>query len=144
MLYHGQGIPEDRTEARKWFRKAAEQGDERARRLFGLKLTPWLALLLAFQGSVGLALAFRPLSLNIWEPNRGIHGARDWLLMTTGALLLLTTGLKSYGYTHSLIWCLIYGFTGFQLLTWSIEAIVIVLLYIGFFRMKPTALKIAS
>lgn len=144
MLFYGQGVPRDRVEGNKWFRKAAEKGDERAKRLLGLKLKPWLALVLIFQGGVGFVLAFRPLSLNFWEPNQGIHGFHDWLSIGTGALLLLTAGLKFYGYTHNLIWCLIYGFTGFQLLTWFLQAIAMVLLYVVFFGKKSTGCEVAA
>jgi TPR repeat protein len=136
MYYYGQGIPQDRTEARLWFRRAAEHGDERAKSLLGLKLKAWLVPFLVIQAMAGIALAFRPLSLNMWEPNEGVHDYRDGLSVGTGALFLLTAGLSWYGYTHNLIWCWVYGVTGFQLIKWSLDAVALALLYFVFFPKK--------
>jgi TPR repeat protein len=33
MYYYGQGVPEDRTEADRWYRKAADQDYEQAQRV---------------------------------------------------------------------------------------------------------------
>jgi TPR repeat protein len=137
MYYYGQGVPQDRTEARLWFRRAAEHGDERAKSLLGLKLRAWLVPFLVIQAMAGITLAFRPLSLNMWEPSEGIHDYRDWLSVGTGTLFLLTAGMSWYGYTHNLIWCWIYGVTGFQLLKWSLDAFALVLLYFVCFQKKP-------
>lgn len=137
IYYYGQGVPQDRVEARLWFRRAAEHGDERAKGLLGLKLNVGLVSVLVIQAIAGVALAFRPLSLNIWEPNEGVQDYRDWLSVGTGALFLLTAALSWYGYTHDLIWCWVYGVTGFQLLKWSLDAIALALLYCVFFQKKP-------
>ncbi len=102
MYYYGKGIPQDRMEARLWFRRAAEHGDQRAKGLLGLKLNAWLVSILVIQAIAGIALAFRPLSLNMWEPNEGVHEYRDWLSIGTGALFLLTAALSWYGYTQQL------------------------------------------
>jgi TPR repeat protein len=136
LYYYGRGVPQDRWEARRRFRQAAEQGDEHARTLLGMKLTPWLIFILAVQAMAGIALAFSPLSLNMWEQSEGIRSSRDWLSIGTGVLFLLVAGLSWYGYTHNLIWCLIYGFTGFEMLNWSLNAIALVLLYFVFFSKK--------
>lgn len=137
MYYYGLGMPQDRTQARLWFRRSAANGDERAKSLLGLKLKPAAMLFLVIQAMAGIAFAFRPLSLNIWEPNEGIHDRGDWLSVGTGTLLLLTVGLSWYGYTHNLFWCWIYGVTGFQLLKWSLDASALVLLYFVFHQKKP-------
>jgi hypothetical protein len=91
---------------------------------------------LAVQALAGFALAFRPLSLNRWEPNEGVRDSRDWLSIGTGALFLATAGLSWYGYTHNLIWCWIYGVTGFELFKWSLNAIALVLLFFVLFHKK--------
>jgi TPR repeat protein len=139
MYYHGLGVPRDPTEGRLWMRKAAIQGDEHAREALGMKLTPWLTVFLAAQALVGFVLVSRPLSFNLWERNEGMHEAHDWLSVGTGAFFLMTAGLGWYGYTHNLIWCLIYGVTGFALLRWSLNAIALVLLCFVFFGSKPSA-----
>lgn len=138
MYYYGQGIPQDRMEARLWFRRAAEHGDERAKGLLGLKLNAWLVTFLVIQAIAGVALAFRPLSLNMWEPNEGVHDSRDWLSVGTGVLFLVTAALSWYGYTHNLIWCWAYGVTGFQLLKWFLDATAVALLYFVFFQKKQS------
>ena len=137
MYYYGLGVSQDRMQARLWFRRSAANGDERAKNLLGLKLKPAAMLFLVIQAGAGIAFAFRPLSLNIWEPNEGIHDRGDWLSVWTGVLLLLTVGLSWYGYTHNLFWCWIYGVTGFQLLKWSLNASALVLLYFVFHQKKP-------
>ena len=135
MYYYGLGVPQDRTQARLWFRRSAANGDERAKNLLGLKLEP-AVLFLAIQAMAGIAFAFRPLSLNLWEPNEGIHDRGDWLSVGAGALLLFTAGFSWYGYSHNLFWCWIYGVTGFQLLKWSLDASALVLLYFAFRQKK--------
>jgi TPR repeat protein len=144
MYDHGQGLPQDRAEARLWIRKAANQGDEHARAALGMKLTPSLIFLLTVQALGGFVLVSRPLAFNMWERSEGIRDSRDWLSMGTGAIFLVTAGLSWYGYTHNLIWCWIYGVTGFALLKWSLNAIALVLLYIVFFRRKPSAPEAAQ
>jgi TPR repeat protein len=136
MYYYGLGVPQDRAAARLWFRRAAEQCDERAKGLMGMKLNAWLIALLVIRAMAGIALAFRPLSLNMWEPNEGIPDHRDWLSVGTGSLFLFTSVLGWYGYTHNLIWCWVYGVTGFQLLKWCLDAFALVLLYFVFFPRK--------
>lgn len=139
MYYYGHGVPQDRALSRYWIRKAAEQGYERAKALLGIKLTLWLMFILWVQIVYGFVLASRPLSFNLWEPNEGIRDSRDLLSVVTGVLFLIAAGLSWYGYTHNLIWCWIYGFTGFQLLKWSLNAISLILAYIVLFHSKKTA-----
>jgi TPR repeat protein len=138
MYYHGLGVTQDRAISRYWIRKAAEQGYGRARENLGMKLTPWLIFILGVQAMAGFALASGPLSFNLWEPNEGIHNSRDWLSVGTGTLFLITAGLSWYGYTHNLIWCWIYGFTGFELLKWSLNALSLILAYVVLVHNKPT------
>jgi hypothetical protein len=107
----------------------------------GLKLKSWLVLFLVIQAIAGAALAFHPLSLSMWEPNEGVHDYRDWLSVGTGALFLLNAGLSWYGYTHNLIWCWVYGVTGFQLLKWSLDTFALLLLYFVFFQTKPVVIE---
>jgi len=127
MYYYGQGVTEDRKQARIWIRRAAERGDENARQFLGMRLTPWLIVILAIQAIAGIALAFRPVSLNIWEPSEGMQNRREWLSIAAGTLFLFNAGLSWYGYTHNLIWCWVYGCTGFQLLKWGLNLIALVL-----------------
>lgn len=138
MYYHGRGVPQDRAEARRWFAKAANQGDELARETLGMKLTPWLMAFLVVQALLGLVLVTRPLSLNLWERNEGTRDSHDWLSIGTGALFLVAAGIGWYGYTHYLIWCSIYGVTGFALFRWSLDTISLVLLYMVFFKKNPS------
>jgi TPR repeat protein len=139
MYYYGHGVNQDRAVSRYWIRKAAEQGYERARALLGIKLTPWLMFILGVQIVAGFVLASRPLSFNLWEPSEMIHDSHDLLSVATGFLFLIAAGLSWYGYTHNLIWCWIYGFTGFQLLKWSLNAISLILAYIVLVHIKKTA-----
>jgi uncharacterized protein len=139
MYYHGQGLPQDRAEAKIWIRKAAMQGDEHAREAVGMTLSPLLIFLLAVQGLAGLALASRPLAVNLWEKNEGIRDRRDWLSVGAGVLFLIAAVMGWYGYTHNLIWHRIYGVTGFVLLKWSLDAIALVLIFLVFFQRKPSA-----
>ena len=68
-------------------------------------------------------LAFHSLSLNYWEWSKNLEGRRGWLVSATGVLCLITAGVSSFGcYQHSMIWCWIYGVTGFTLLVWSLHA----------------------
>lgn len=130
MYYYGRGVTQDRAVSRYWIRKAAEQGYERAKALLGIKLSPLLIFILGVQTIFGFVLASRPLSFNLWEPNEGIRGSHDLLSVATGLLFLGTAGLSWYGYTHNLIWCWIYGYTGFELFKWSLNGISLILAYI--------------
>ena len=81
-------------------------------------------------------LTFHTLSLNIWEPNDRFATRHDWIATATGILLLLSAGARWYGYQHNIIWCWVYGLTGFTLFGWSLDAVLLVLLYFVFFRAK--------
>lgn len=84
-----------------------------------------LTALLALQSLAGAALAFRPFSLNTWEPNEGFNLKRDWLAVGTGVLLLLGAGLGWYGYTHNLRRWWFDGFNEFTLLKWSVNTMAV-------------------
>jgi len=144
MYYHGEGVAKDRSAAIGLIRKAAEQGDDHAMQFLGMKLTPWLICILAIQATAGFALAFRPLSLNLWEPNEGMRGISDWLSIATGILFLFAAGLSLYGYTHNLIWRWIYGVTGFELVKWSLNLIGLALLTLILFGKKTDSTDVSK
>lgn len=143
MYFLGEGVARDRAQARIWIGKAADQGDDYARAAVGQKLTRWRSFLLMIQIIGGLTLASGPFSLNIWEPRNGIRDLRDWTLAGTGFLCLISAAVSWYGYRNSLIWCWVYGVTGFTLLKWSLNALVIVLLiHIARNQSNPRALSL--
>jgi hypothetical protein len=96
----------------------------------------WLIVPLAIQTIAGIALAFRSISLNVWESNEGIDNRGDWLSFVTGVVFLTSAGLGWYGYSQNEVWC--WGLTGFRLLKSCLDAIGLMLLYFVFFRAKPT------
>lgn len=96
----------------------------------------WVMLLLGIQTLVGLVLAFSPLSLNAWEPSKGIHGFRDWLAIVTGVVFLLGAGLGWYGYARNRI-C--WGHTGLPAVKLSVDMIAVALLYFVWFCRRSTS-----
>jgi TPR repeat protein len=141
MYRYGLGVTQNRDQAARWLGMAAMQGDEYARRAIGLQLTAWRVVLLFVQVIAGCMLTFHTLSLNIWEPNSEVRRPHDWIATATGLFILLTAGLSWYGYQHYMIWCWIYGFTGFNLFKWFLDAVALILLYFVLFPRKrlPTA-----
>ena len=97
----------------------------------------WMIVPLAIQTLGGIALAFRSVSLNAWEPNEGIHERDERLSLVTGIVFLASAGLGWYGYSQNGAWC--WGFTGLRLLKLCIDAVGLVLLYFIFFHLKPVA-----
>jgi len=91
---------------------------------------------LVIQTMAGIALVFRPLSLNDWEPNEGINRPGDWLALVTGIIFLSSAGIGWYAYAHNQIgrW----GFSRFPLLRFCLDVIGLVLLYFILFRMKSS------
>ena len=136
MYRYGRGVTQSRDEAARWLGRAAMQGDEYALRAVGLQLTASRVAFLLVQIMTGCMLTFHTLSLNIWEPNDVFQSPRDWIATATGVLILLTAGLSWYGYQHYMIWCWIYGFTGFTLFKWFLDAVALILLYFVFFPRK--------
>jgi len=96
-----------------------------------------LILLLAIQTIAGIALAFRSVSLNSWEPNDGIHDRDERPSLVTGIVFLTSAGVGWYGYSQNAAWC--WGFSGLRLVKSCVDAIGLVLLYFVFFGAKPTA-----
>lgn len=96
-----------------------------------------IIVLLAIQTSAGIALAFRSISLNMWESNEGIHSREDWLSLGTGAVYLMSAGLGWYGYSqHMPYWC--WGLSGLRLFKLCLDLIGLVLLYFVLFHAKST------
>src|ERR1700739_123839 len=95
----------------------------------------WLIFPLAIQTMAGIALAFPPLSLNMWESSEGVHKAGDWLALGTGIIFLSSAGLSWYGYVHNRAWWC-WGLSGLPLLKFCLDVIGLVLLFFVLFRMK--------
>jgi hypothetical protein len=130
MYYYGQGVKQDRVEANRWFRQALEHGDEHARQALGFKLTMRRIAFLVLQSLLGFALAFRPLSLNIWERNERPRDFRAWLSIVVGLACLIDAAMGWWGYTHNLFWSWTYGTTGFMLFKAILNVVVCVLLLV--------------
>lgn len=130
MYYYGQGLTQDRAEAKRWFRAALKQGDEHAREALAYKLTPYRIVFLVIQTLFGLAFAFRPWSLNIWEPNEPPRDFRAWFPVALGWACLIASGMGWWGYTHSMLWSLSYGPTVFNVSKIILNIVVMVLLII--------------
>src|SRR5580704_8843271 len=86
----------------------------------------WLIFPLTIRTMTGIALTFRPLSLNKWEPNEGVRRSGDWLALVTGIIFLSSAGLSWYGYTHNRSWWC-WGLTGLPLLKFCLDVIGLVL-----------------
>jgi hypothetical protein len=128
MYFYGEGVQQDRAQARRLFRKAAERGDEYARNALGLRLTGFRRVFLFIQFIGGILLTFHFLSLNSFEPNTRLRDSRAKVITGTGVLCVFTAGLSWYGYTHSMMWCWIYGFNLFTLFEWLLDGVLFVLL----------------
>ena len=99
----------------------------------------WLIVPLAIQTIGGIALAFRSVSLNTWEPNEGMNDRDDRLSLVTGIVFLASAGLGWYGYSQHGGWC--WGFTGLRLVKSCVDPVGLVLIYFVFFRTKSSAPK---
>jgi hypothetical protein len=97
----------------------------------------WLIVPLTIQTLAGIALAFRSVSLNMWEANDGINDRSDWLSLVTGSVFLTGAGLGWYGYSQGVVWC--WGLSGLRLLKSGVDVTGLVLLWFVFFRPKPSA-----
>lgn len=128
MLYYGQGLTQNRSGAIRWFREALKRGDERTREWLGYKLTTARMVFLVIQTLFGMALAFRPWSMNIWEPNRDPRNTSAWVSISAGWTCLIDAGIGWWGYTHNLFWNWSYGWTGFMLCKAILNVIVGILL----------------
>jgi hypothetical protein len=96
----------------------------------------WLIFPLATQTLVGIALTFRHMSLNSWEPDDGIRRSADWLSLGTGVIFLTSAGLGWYSYSRNEPSC--WGFTGTRLLKLCLDMTGLVLFYFVLFRAKST------
>jgi len=65
----------------------------------------WLIVPLAIETLAGIVLAFRSVSLNLWEENEGVNNRSDWLALATGIVFLTGAGLGWYGYSQGVVWC---------------------------------------
>lgn len=97
----------------------------------------WLIVPFTIQTVAGIALTFRPLSLNMWESNEGIRSSGDWLALLTGIIFLSSAGLSGYAYVHHRILC--WGLSGLPLLIFCLDVIGLALLYFVLFRLKSTS-----
>lgn len=129
MLWYGYGVPQNHAEANRWFRKAADQGDEYAQSSISKPFTKDKKFSLIFQLIVGLFLTTNFLSLNIFELGKGLRSFRQRVISGTGVLILFTTGLSWYGYTHYKIRCIACGLNAFTIIRWLLNMIIIGLLF---------------
>jgi hypothetical protein len=129
MLWYGYGVPQDRAEANRWFRMAADQGDEYAIRTLSKSLTTYVKFSLTIQLIGGLILTFSFLSLNIYESGKSLRNFRQRVIVGTGVLILFTTGLSWYGYTHYKIRCIYCGLNTFTVCKWLLGLVIIGLLF---------------
>jgi TPR repeat protein len=139
MLWYGYGVPQDRVEANRWFQKAADQGDEYAMRAISRTLTTGTKYILIFQLIAGLFFTTNFLSLNIFESGKNLRSLRQKVITGTGVLILFTTGLSWYGYTHYKIRCISCGLTTFTVLKWLLNMIIIALLIYIALSKEPEA-----
>jgi TPR repeat protein len=128
MLWYGYGVTQDRAEADRWFRKAADQGDEYALRTLSKSLSICEKFTLIIQLIGGFILSTSFLSLNIFEAGKGLRSFRQKVICGTGILILLSTGLSWYGYTHYKIRCIFCGINTFTVLKWIFNLVIICLL----------------
>jgi hypothetical protein len=128
MYYIGHGVRVDRGEARRWFHKAADHGDDYAKRALSLRLTTLNAIPLLIMATAGLVLATKPFSLNVFEPGESIREFRQKASVAAGIVLLFTTGMNWYGYTHYLMRSLAGGLNTFTVIIWLLKGISLALL----------------
>ncbi len=112
MYYFGRGVPQDYSEAVRWYRKAAEQGDVRAQEsLEGLgswsrppTKTRYLALSMALLTLTG-ALWFLWSSLEFLLKGRKLREWRQVAEAVLGFGLLAYSGLCLYAFVQDIQFC---------------------------------------
>jgi hypothetical protein len=129
MLWYGYGVQQDRAEAKRWFREAADQGDEYALRTLSKPIDGYEKFFLLIQLIGGIILLTSFLSLNIFEPGKSLRSFRQRVISGTGVLILSTTCLSWYGYTHYKIRCIYCGLNTFTVFKWLLNAVIIGLLF---------------
>ena len=139
MLWYGYGVQPDRVEANRWFRKAADQGDEYAIRTLSKPIDGYEKFFLLIQLIGGIILLTSFLSLNIFESGKNLRSLRQRVISGTGVLMLFTTGLTWYGYTHYKIRCISCGINTFMVFKWLLNAIIIGLLFYVVLSKEPEA-----
>ena len=111
MYYFGHGVPVNRAEGRRWFRKAAAQGDTYALSAISEQLTTCKKFAL-LTGLLVVCFLLSTLSPPIfWKTRESLREPRQQLVTATGVLCLCTAGVNWYGYTHNKIRCPICGHT---------------------------------
>jgi hypothetical protein len=136
--YFGRGVQVNMGEATRWYREAADQGDEHAMRALGFGFTAAGAINLMILAIVGLALAAKPFSFNVFESAEGLQSSRQKLSAGTGLLFLFTAGLNWYGYAHYLMRSLVWGPNAFTVGIWLLKGVSFGLLgYIMLSKKKP-------
>jgi TPR repeat protein len=123
MYYFGRGVQMNIAEAGRWFRKAADQGDEYAMRAVSLRFSTPSVINLLILAFIGLALATKPLSLNVFESGESLRDFKQKVSAGTGLLFLATAGLTWYGYTHHLMRSLAWDPNTFTLMVWLLRGI---------------------
>jgi hypothetical protein len=91
MYSQGRGVPKDKDEANRWYRKAADHGDEYAQRALGLRtcsLTTWRKYSLFIGLIGGLLLSF---NIRSKDQSPGNQKSPRWNLI--GPLVLIDTGM---------------------------------------------------
>jgi len=141
MLWYGYGVPQDRTEANRWFQKAADNGDEYAMRAISKTMTTGTKYILGMELIGGLFLTTSFLSLNIFESGKNLRSLRQKVITGTGVLILFTTGLSWYGYTHYKIRCISCGLNTFTVFKWFLNAVIIGLLFYIVLSKEPRTVE---
>jgi TPR repeat protein len=140
MYYFGRGVQMNVAEGRRWLRKSADHGDAYALRALGFKLTTASTINLLIMAIVGVALATKPFSFNVFEPGESLRDLKQRVSFGTGLLFLCTAGLSWYGHTHHLMRSLTWGPNTFTLTIWLLRGISFALLgYILRSKKKPEA-----
>jgi TPR repeat protein len=139
MLWNGYGVTQDHIEAYRWFRKAADNGNEYAMRTLSKPLTTYTKFSLIIQMIGGIILLTNFLSLNIFEPGKSLRSLRQKIVSGTGVLMLFTTGLSWYGYTHYKIRCISCGLNSFTMSKWLLNMVVVGLLFYIVLSKEPEA-----
>lgn len=139
MFWYGYGVPQDRTEANHWFRKAADQGNEYAMRTLSKPFTIYGKFLLFIQLIGGIILSTGFLTLNIFKPGKSLRSFRQRVISGTGVLILFTTGLGWYGYTHYKIRCIACGLNTFTVFKWLLNLVIIAMLFYIALSKEPEA-----
>ncbi len=136
MYFYGQGVPQDRATANYWYRKAADQGNIDAQQALGLGFTAWRMLIL-----LGLSIGGILLTVGLLIPRKAPWSIQTKKATIAGVLCFFSAGLNWYGFTHSTIRWMLFGFNAFSLFGWLLNSILIVLLiYIlrsGVWRREP-------